>query len=165
MIKHFFHLLLSCFLPAFLSAQILELIAQQEGHSSEVKLVCFSPDDRQALSADAERLILWDLNSGKFVRGIPIVASPRLISFSASGQEVLALLEDASLNSWDLNTGRLLWKVILPVNKYFKTETNADGSTRVSDIESMEVYSVMISPDRRCMVAAYNKDKLACCDL
>ncbi len=165
MIKHFFHLLLIWVSPAVLPAQIPKLIVQQEGHIKEALLVRFSPDGRQALSAEAGRLMLWDLNSGKFVRDISTEAIPLLISFSVSGEEALALMEDGSLNAWDLSTGMPLWKVMLPINKYFPIKIYADGSTRVSDIAILNIHSVIISPDRRYLVASYNHKKIACWDL
>ncbi len=148
-----------------LFAQTPQLIVQQEGHLTEALQVRFSPDERQALSAEADRLILWDMNSGKFVRAIPTETKPRLISFSPSGQEALALLEDGSLNAWDLSTGALLWKVMLPIDKYYPTITFPDGGSWVSKELSLNIQSVIISRDRRYLAASYDNKKIACWDL
>lgn len=58
--------LVFCFLAvsALLSAQKPELMVRQGGHFSDALLVCFSPDERLALSAERRNIVLWDLSSG-----------------------------------------------------------------------------------------------------
>lgn len=105
------HILLVAFiyLPALLSAQKPELIVRQGGHDSDALLVCFSPDEQQALSADGERIVLWDLSSGKFVRSISIQSRPAFLGFSTDGASATVTLDDNTFNAWDLASGLHLW--------------------------------------------------------
>ena len=95
-----------------LNAQKPELVIERDGHTDEAVLVCFSPDERQALSAGWDnRLMLWDLDSKKFVRFIRTETTPKVLCFGLDGQSAIALLEDNSLNRWNLENGQLLWRV------------------------------------------------------
>lgn len=163
--KNYPFYLILCLFPALLNSQTPTLIVQQEGHRGDALLVRFSPDERQALSAEASRLILWDLNSGKFVRAIPTEARPRLISFSASGQEALAMLENGRLIAWDLNSGQQLWRQVLPFDSIFSVIILPDGRTEKAETPGLNIQSVFVSPDRKYLVAAFNNQYVACWDL
>jgi WD40 repeat protein len=87
-----------------------ELVTEREGHIDEVIDVCFSPDERQVLSAGIDnRLILWDLDSRKFVRTIQTTSTPKIIGFSNNGETALCILSDNLLNAFDLTDGQAIW--------------------------------------------------------
>lgn len=103
-----------------------ELVTEREGHIDGVSKVCFSPDERQALSAGIDnRLILWDLDSRKFVRTIQLPSTPRFIAFGSSGESALCILEDHSLNAFDLRDGQPLWTVF--VDSFIKASRQGDS--------------------------------------
>ncbi|MCB9082545.1 MAG: PQQ-binding-like beta-propeller repeat protein, partial [Lewinellaceae bacterium] len=118
-----------CFLSitALLSAQRPELIARQDGHNSEVYHVRFSPNGKKALSAGREnRIILWDLAAGKFVRAISTESPTVLLSYSADGQQAIALLEDGTLNSWSLATGERRWQLSIATTPLIAAQVSAN---------------------------------------
>lgn len=118
-----FILLLLC---EFAMSQKPELVTEREGHIDGVSNVCFSPDERQALSAGIDhRLILWDLDSRKFVRTIQLSSTPRFITFGSSGESALCILEDHSLNAFDLRDGQPLWTVF--VDSFLKASRQGDS--------------------------------------
>jgi len=96
-------------ISALLSAQKPELMVRQGGHFSNALLVCFSPDERQALSAEGDNLVLWDLGSGRFIRSIPLNEKPSFLGFSTDGASATATLTDGTFNAWDLASGVRLW--------------------------------------------------------
>jgi WD40 repeat protein len=127
------------------AAQKPELIAQPEGHLSEVYHVCFSPDERQALSADrSDRIVLWDLHSGKFVRFIPTGAAVDFLDFSSDGLDALAILSNRTLNAWNLASGERRWQGSL------------SGDT---------VVAARISSDRRSLAICFRDRSVECWDL
>ena len=145
-------------------AQTPELIVQQDGHLSSVNMVQFSPDERQVLSADElNRLVLWDLNSGKFVRYIQTSSEPELISFSASGEEAIALLREGTLNAWDLKTGKLVWCDTLDIKKDLSNFNPAEFSSY--NQPELLLNNMAVSLDRRYLVVSHDHQKISCWDL
>lgn len=127
------------------TAQKPELIAQQEGHLAEIQHVGFSPDGRQVLSAGQDdRIILWDLNSRKFVRYIQTAATPNFFCFSPDGLTAIALLADNSLNAWSLASGERLWSATL---------------------SGKEPVSIQVSPDHHNLAIGFGDRSVGCWDL
>ena len=121
---------LAFYFTAFsLTAQKPELIPRQDGHTSEVNHVCFSPDERQALSADYNRIVLWDLNSGKFIRFIKTETQPMFLCFSPDAALAVAILKDNSLQAWNLDTGERLWRIEMPGKSLVMAQVSPDGQT------------------------------------
>ncbi|HEX4607458.1 MAG TPA: helix-turn-helix domain-containing protein [Urbifossiella sp.] len=73
-----------------------------------VRAVAFSPDGRLALSAaDDGRLTLWDVGTGREVRGFQGHGrTVHACAFSPDGRQVLSGSFDATLKLWDVGTGR-----------------------------------------------------------
>lgn len=158
-------LAIHCCLNLYLAeAQTPELIVQQDGHLSNVTMVQFSPDERQALSADKlNRLVLWDLNSGKFVRFIQTGSAPEIISFSASGEEAIALLQEGTLNAWDLKTGKLVWCDTLDIQKDLSNFNPAEFSSY--NQPELLLNRMVVSLDRRYLAVFHDEQKISCWDL
>lgn len=156
--------ILGCLSLFSVDAQTPELIVQQDGHLSDATMVQFSPDERQALSADKlNRLVLWDLNSGKFVRYIQTGSAPELISFSASGEEAIALLQEGTLNAWDLKTGKLLWCDTLDIQKDLSNFSPTSFSSY--NLPELLLNKMVVSLDRRYLAVFHDSQKISCWDL
>jgi WD40 repeat protein len=127
------------------AAQRPEIVPKQEGHLEEATLVCFSPSGRQALSAGRDgRIVLWDLDLGRFVRFIEAGQEITGLSFTPDGLAAVALLEGKHLASWSLETGVQTW------------------STSVS---TSALRAFDFSPDRNWLAAGEDERTVAVWDL
>lgn len=107
-------------------------------HPDRVSSVAFSPDGRQALTASANELWLWDIRSGRQVRRF--TGHTRLVNavaFSPDGRRALSAAWDNSARLWDVSTGTEL----------LRFEGHSDG-----------VHSAVFSPDGRYVVTG-SEDK------
>ncbi len=101
------------FLPLLSPAQKPELVVRQEAHIGYPTLTAFSSDGRYLLSGgDDRRLVLWDINSGRFIRRTECPARPLALCFAEQDETAIALLADHSVIQWSLNTG--LQETLLP---------------------------------------------------
>ncbi|MBL7829099.1 MAG: WD40 repeat domain-containing protein, partial [Saprospiraceae bacterium] len=131
--KHRYFTLALLFTATLGFTQKPELVSYQEGHPSEPHQVCMSKDGRLALSGSKERIVLWDLEAGKYIRHID--TDVQHFSFSADERNVLVVSNDSLLQAWSLASGKSLWATGL--QKDIKTLT------------------MQWSPDRRSLVT-YN---------
>jgi WD40 repeat protein len=86
------------------------------GHQRPVQDAVFSSDGRFAATACRQRIIRWDLASG---RPLPPLQNPPTYvnapKLSGDGRSIVAL-SDSTLRSWDFHTGKLLRRVSVTVN-------------------------------------------------
>ena len=145
-------------------------------HPDRVSSVAFSPDGRQALTASAKELRLWDTRSGQLVRRFS--GHPRLVNavaFSPDGRRVLSAAWDNSVRLWDASTGGELLRleghsdgvhsaVFSPDGRYIVTGSE-DKTVRLWDAETGEqlrrfvghtgpVIQLAVSPDGRFLLSA-----------
>ncbi|PTM12965.1 MAG: hypothetical protein DA408_08355 [Bacteroidetes bacterium] len=149
-----------------LFCQTPELIPRQEGHHSEVYHVCFSPDERLALSADLRAIVLWDLRSGKYIRTIDTPAGVQNLTFSADGSQAIAVLEDRTLTAWDLSTGERVWSVEITERELIAVETGAYGNdTLTATYGGAKIVASQVAPDKRYVAALFDNGEVKCWSL
>jgi transcription initiation factor TFIID subunit 5 len=74
------------------------------GHSSPVTSVAFSPDGKTLASASATGLCLWDLGSGKRIKGLSLSMGAQVhsLEFSRDGTLLAAGCGDEAVRLWDV---------------------------------------------------------------
>ena len=84
----------------------LELVVQL-GHSATTNSVCFSPDNKYAVSGGKDSiLVLWDVLTAKKIRSFSgHVGDINSVSFSPGMKKVLSGSEDGTVKLWDIDTG------------------------------------------------------------
>ena len=134
------------------AAQRPQLIVRQDGHYSEPYDISLSPDEKQALSADGKRIVLWDLSSGKYVRHIEMDTSPVCLSFSQGGHQVLALLNNNSLQAWNLASGSKLWSVPIPDSRVLDAQVSPNRQYLAVCFEGLPVYCWDLSTGKQLWI-------------
>jgi WD40 repeat protein len=107
-------------------------------HTDRVSAVAFSPDGRQALTASASEIWLWNTGNGHQIRRFS--GHKRLVNaaaFSPDGRRVLSAAWDNSARLWDVSTG----------DELLRLEGHSEG-----------VHSAVFSPDGRYIVTG-SEDK------
>jgi hypothetical protein len=75
--------------------------------TSESRLLAFSPDGKQIVSADRDIIRIWDAKTGKAVARFQMKHAELLVvGFSRSGAEVLAGGRDGRVQRWNIKTGK-----------------------------------------------------------
>ena len=150
-----------------LFGQTPELISRQEGHNSEVYHVCFSPNERLALSADEGTIILWDLRSGKYIRTIESHSEVQYLSFSADGSQAIAMLSNRTLTAWDLATGERSWEVATTARFLIDAVTGSYGNDTLTSTWGgfQALVAVAMAPDRQHLAALYDDGSVKCWSL
>ncbi len=109
-------------------------IQQPEWHTEPISFFSLSPDGKQAMSGDDDRIILTEIGSGKTVRSIaPSQAPLRSAAFSPDGKQLLVGLNDGHVILWDIDKNTGIW----------------DLDTGLGNLET-----VAFSPDAKYMLAA-----------
>lgn len=112
----FIFLVLSFACPTILVAQKPELVTVKDGHIGPVKVGCFSPDGRQAITGGADRrVVLWDLHMQKYVRHFETADVPLHLAYTGNGLNAIVLTYD-KLQLWNLESGELLSEYSIPDN-------------------------------------------------
>lgn len=145
-------------------------------HPDRVSSVAFSPDGRQALTASANELQLWDTRGGQQLRRF--TGHTRLVNavaFSPDGRRVLSAAWDNSARLWDASTGVELLRLeghsdgvhsaVFSSDGRYVVTGSEDKTVRLWDAETGEeqrrfvghtapVIQVAVSPDGRFLLTA-----------
>jgi WD40 repeat protein len=148
-----------------------------EGHTSELRCLAFSPDDRRFLSCGWDKAIrLWDVESGKELRKLEgHTNSIRSVVFSPDGKRCLSASRDQTVRLWDVETGKELRQfgghaedvfcaVFTPDGKRALSGA-ADATLRLWDLDTGKevrkfeghttlIWSVALTPDGRYALTA-----------
>ena len=86
------------------------------GPDGDVHLVDFSPRGDRAALVDSLGLVVLDVTTGEALRPPLAVHEDRVLSlaFSPDGRRILTSATDASAALWDVETGRLVARVVTP---------------------------------------------------
>jgi len=85
-------------------------------------------------------MVVWDLNSGKYVRHIEMDSSPVCLSFSPSGGQVHALLNNNTLQAWNLANGSQLWRVPIPASRVVDAQVSPNRQYLAVCFEGLPVH-------------------------
>lgn len=96
------------------NAKTGELVKTLKGHPSPVYCLAFSPDGKvlasgsYAARSTDNSLILWDVNTGGMLHGIPAASSFDVyaVGFSPDGKTVASGGDDYLINVWDVRSGK-----------------------------------------------------------
>ncbi|MEJ6487517.1 WD40 repeat domain-containing protein [Nostoc punctiforme UO1] len=83
-------------------------------------------------SAGARSVKLWNPNTGKLLRTLPVPAWA--VSFSRDGQILASGSQDGSLNLWDVKTGKLI-RTLKHSDPVIGVAFSPDGQTLVSNLD------------------------------
>ncbi len=108
-----------------------ELVRTFKRHVYGVSTVAFNPSGQQILSGSYDRILLWDLATGKHVRELDSYDS-RIVTFSPDGKHVLSGSRDHTLSLLDLNTGQLLRKFVGHTKGILAVAFSPDGQRILS---------------------------------
>jgi WD40 repeat protein len=105
-----------------------------EGHTSELRCLVFSPDERRFLSAGWDKVVrLWDVESGKEVRRFEgHTNSIRSVAFSPDGRRFLSTSRDKTVRLWDVETGKELRRFEGHAEDVFCAAFTPDGKRALS---------------------------------
>jgi len=111
----FFAVILAILSPALLSTPALSQPLQpqlviQNGHTSDVYSVAFSPNGKTIASASVDGTIkLWDTATGQLLRTLQgHTSNVNSIAFSPDGKTIVSASSDATIKIWDIATGDVL---------------------------------------------------------
>jgi WD40 repeat protein len=96
--------------------------------------VAFTPDDRLIATVGEDRVVrLWDANTAKLVRSLPLIGQHATLTFSPDGQKLATLSSNEGITLWRVDDGRIV--------------------ARVSDVVCC-IYSMAFSPDNSMFAVA-----------
>jgi WD40 repeat protein len=153
-----------------------KVIRKLEGHTSEVRGVAFSPDERHALSCGWDMIVrLWDLETGKELKQFKgHTASVRSVAFSRDGKRAVSASKDKTVRVWDLETGKEVGHFKGHAEDVFSAtftpdgrrvlSAGADAMIRLWEVETGKevrrygghttvIWSIALSPDGRRLLS------------
>src|SRR5262249_4214194 len=68
-------------------------------------LVAFLPDAQYFVTGGSEKIILWNIKTGKEIRRFAVIGSLDSITFSPDGKTLATGGEDKAIRLWDMQTG------------------------------------------------------------
>ena len=85
----------------------------QNGHTSEVKSLSYSPDGRFLVSGGRDKVVkLWDMQNGRLVRNFENQSSEvNAVTVSSDGSQVAVSGADSTIRLWDTQAGNLLQSI------------------------------------------------------
>lgn len=112
----YFILILSLTCQTVLVGQKPELVTVKDGHIGPVRVGCFSPDERHALTGGFDRrIVLWDLHAQKYVRHFETPEVPLHLAYTKNGLNAIVLMYD-KLQLWSLESGEQIKELPIPEN-------------------------------------------------
>ncbi|MDE0085217.1 MAG: hypothetical protein OXU23_05860 [Candidatus Poribacteria bacterium] len=124
-----------------------EFIKYLEGHTKSVNSVVFSPNGNTLMSAGADGVCLWDVNTGEFIKDIPI---PAVSAAFSPDRKTCAIVSETGISVRNAHTFQFLESLT-------KTVGSEDiGKFRGRDIGS--IGSVAFSPDSNTIVSCGGND-------
>lgn len=164
-----------------------------EEHEKPVTQVAWSPNGQILASASDDRLLLWDVKTGRRLLKIEMQVKPGGLAWSPDNRQIKALLirgcpPDAELTvqAWDACSGRPdgafpdekwhLASVAISSDKSLAAVALRDTSLRILDLprsrciaqmksNGQEVYGVALAPDRRTLAVSYQDGSISIRDL
>ncbi len=148
----------------------LPTLVTQVGPNMRITFVALSPDGTKAITDGADRMILWDVPSGRELRRLDIGNSIRFLSFAAfapDGRRVL-ICSNKEISLWDLATAAKIceFKVEAAIAAAAFSPDSAllllaDGSSAILyDVESGRALQRFERPGLRIKTVAISPDGL-----
>lgn len=110
-----------------------------EGHAGDIKIVAASPDGKlAATSADDNRIVVWDIGTGRIVRRIEVADQyVKSVAFTGDGQRLLV-----GGDVWEIASGRRVSSLEpfsrivagYSANGQIAAMPNPDGTLQISDV-------------------------------
>ena len=107
----------------------------QHGHYASVADVCYSPDGK-LIATSAKRVILWDAQTGRQIRILPVSAlEPDVLQFSPDGKYLAVApgvyMVNGTITLWEVATGKKVLTTKL-CSGHAKVRFSPDGSQFIS---------------------------------
>jgi WD40 repeat protein len=128
----------------------------------------YSPDDRLAVTATDERVVLvWDSATGAVLRTLDHEAPVRSAHFSGDGRQVLTMAQDGRARAWNAATSALLATTDAQAPPVFDAIFSPDGRTilscatgsaRVSDADRGTTLHDFVDERASVYACAYSRD-------
>lgn len=98
-------------------------------NSSYPKISCLSPNGKMVLACDlGYSIVLWDLSTGEFVRGLGHHIDVNSACFSPNGRMVLSGGRDKTIRLWDTEKGQCIYTIEGHIGEIHSVYFSPDGS-------------------------------------
>jgi DNA-binding beta-propeller fold protein YncE len=125
-------------------------------HKGAVQACAFSPDGKLVATGGADKTVrLWDVNSGRESKRLDVGEKVARVIFAPDGSRLITVAAEKGgpLQSWDVATGKLLWKTQAGRGTPMSAAISPDGLRLAAGSEDRSLYVFDAPTGKMVMIA------------